>query len=151
MCVALSLACAALGLACARGQHAAPANVADAGIAIAVYDVPDRTGYAVVDDRRWVDLDGESLVLDHVDPRAALPSLVIEVADARLGALEVGACARDRIPSLAAPSASVARAPDATSPSASSASGASSATDTTIGAAASSASDASRSPSCGSR
>jgi hypothetical protein len=96
------LACIALALACARGQLAAPANVADAGIAIAVYRAGDRAGYAVVDDRRWVELDGASLVLDHIDPRAALSSLVIEAVDAQR-ALEVGACTRDRIPSLAAP------------------------------------------------
>lgn len=130
MCVALSLVCAATGLACARGQPAAPANAADAGIAIAVYGVADRAGYAVVDDRRWVDLDGDTLVLDDIDPRAALPSLVIEAADARPAALEVGACTRDRIPSLASPSASGASTPSGASggsgpPSAADATGAS--------------------------
>jgi hypothetical protein len=101
--IALGFACVALGLACMRGELAAPANLADAGIAIAIYRAGDRAGYAVVDDRRWVDVDGDSLVLDHIDPRAALSSLVIEAVDARRGALEVGACTRDRIPGPAAP------------------------------------------------
>jgi hypothetical protein len=100
-------------LACARERRTLPANTADAGIAIAVYALADHASYGVIDDRRWVDVAGPSLVLDHVDPRAALPSLVIEPLGG--AALEIGACARDRIPGLApeADRGPAAREPDA--------------------------------------
>jgi hypothetical protein len=51
---------------------------------ISVYD-----GFALVDDRRIVELDGGGLAVDHVDPGAALASLVIE------SDLAVGACRRE--------------------------------------------------------
>lgn len=85
--------------ACARERRTLPANLADAGVALAVYALADHAPYGVIDDRRWVEVVGPSLVLDHVDPRAALPSLVIEPLGG--AALEIGACARDRIPGLA--------------------------------------------------
>jgi hypothetical protein len=88
-----------LGLACGRGGHggpAAPANAARAGVSIALYAHQGGGAYGVVDDRRWIEVAGEALVLDHVDPGAALSSLVIEPVAG--GALEIGACLRDRIP-----------------------------------------------------
>jgi hypothetical protein len=52
--------------------------------------------YSVVDDRRWVEVSRNELVLEHVDPGAAMASLVIEpLAGAPLA---IGACERDRIP-----------------------------------------------------
>ena len=64
------------------------------GVSIALYR-DGEASYGVVDDRRWVEVTGTTLILDHVDPGAALPSLVIEP----LGATElrVGQCARDHI------------------------------------------------------
>jgi hypothetical protein len=112
----LARCCVALALACTHQRPSTPARTADAGIAIAVYDLADHAPYGVIDDRRWVELAGSVLVLEHVDPRAALPSLVIEALDDphpsdhsfghQRAALEVGACARDRIPgSAVAPAA----------------------------------------------
>jgi hypothetical protein len=92
------LALAAL-FACARERRTMPTNTAGAGIAIAVYALGDHATYAVIDDRRWVEVAGRSLVLEQVDPRAALPSLVIEPLGG--AALDIGACARDRLPGLA--------------------------------------------------
>ncbi len=64
------------------------------GISIALYR-DGETSYAVVDDRRFVETTGTTLVLEHVDPGAALPSLVIE----SLGGdpLAVGQCAREHV------------------------------------------------------
>lgn len=66
------------------------------GLAIAVYDRGDGTSSAVVDDRRWIELPAgaKALVLDDVDPAAALPSLVIEPVGA---ALHIGTCRREEI------------------------------------------------------
>ena len=58
------------------------------GISIAVYD-----HYSVIDERRWIDSDGKTLELAHVDPGAALASLVIEADGVR-----VGRCTRAHIP-----------------------------------------------------
>jgi len=90
------LACGvALAVAGACGRPAGPiAAVAD-GVAIALYARPGSDGYGVVDDRRWVDIAGDHLVVDRIDPGAELPSLVIEPLAG--GALEVGACRRDRL------------------------------------------------------
>jgi len=66
------------------------------GVSIALYDRHDDGAYGLVDDRRWIDVTGGAIVLEHVDPDAALPSLVIEPLDG--GALDVGPCLRDRIP-----------------------------------------------------
>jgi hypothetical protein len=66
-----------------------------AGISIALYDT-----FALVDDRRSVDIGGGALELEHVDPGAALASLVIEPLGGA-HALHIGACTRDALPELA--------------------------------------------------
>lgn len=72
---------AALALVLATGCHPprpVPAEVTPApGITMAFYRTAG-TSYTVVDDRRLVEVRGGVLELDHVDPGAALPSLVIE-------------------------------------------------------------------------
>lgn len=85
---------AGLGFACVGGRGAPVAAVAD-GVAIALYARAGGDGYGVIDDRRWVEVAGDQLVVDRVDPGAALPSFVIEAIAG--GALEVGACRRDRL------------------------------------------------------
>ncbi len=94
---------AVLAVACGHGGPAAPptaANTLREGVSIALYDGHDDGAYAVVDDRRWIDVTGDALVLDlvldHVDPGADLPSLVIDPLAG--GALHVGGCLRDRLP-----------------------------------------------------
>lgn len=64
-----------------------------AGITMAFYQSAGKS-YTVVDDRRFVEVRGGLLLLDHIDPGAALPSLVIEPLGAT--ALTVGQCDRDR-------------------------------------------------------
>jgi len=102
-----SIGLVGLAVACGHGGPAAPptpANTLREGVSIALYDGHDNGAYGVVDDRRWIDVTGGALVLDHlldlvldhVDPGADLPSLVIEPLAG--GALEVGGCLRDRIP-----------------------------------------------------
>ena len=107
-----SFAGAAFGLAvaCSHGGRPTPPSSVRAGISIALYDRQGGGSYGVVDDRRWIEVAGDSLVIDHVDPGAALPSLVIEPLSG--GALEVGTCLRERI--AAAPEPGAAGAPDAT-------------------------------------
>jgi hypothetical protein len=75
---------------------ATPSNTkpADAGISIALYD-RGGDGYGVVDDRRWVDIAGTSMLLANIDPGAELASLVIEPAS---DTLRVGRCRRERMP-----------------------------------------------------
>lgn len=96
--IGLAVACGACGAdrRVAPAAPAAPANTLREGLSIALYDHHGDGAYAVVDDRRWVDVTGDALVLDHVDPGAALSSLVIEPLAG--GALDVGSCLRDRIP-----------------------------------------------------
>src|SRR5690349_7324644 len=84
--VARSLA--AMALACTAARPSAPSRTAEPGLAIAVYAAAGRAPYAVIDDRRWIDLDGDAIELDRVDPRAQLPSLVVEPLAG--GSLEVG-------------------------------------------------------------
>jgi hypothetical protein len=88
---------ALVGCAHRAAVIAAPPRV---GVAIAIYQpTPDAAGYAVVDDRRWIDVAGDrALVIDDVDPSAELASLVVE-ALAGPRALRVGACTRDQLPS----------------------------------------------------
>jgi hypothetical protein len=89
-----ALACAA---ACAAPAAVAPTTAAPAGTSIAIYGVgPD--AYGLVDDRRWVEVDADRLVLDRIDPRAELASLVIEPLGG--GAIAALACARDRLPGV---------------------------------------------------
>lgn len=64
-----------------------------AGITMTFYQGAG-TSYTVVDDRRVVEVRGGVLLLDHIDPGASLPSLVIEPLGET--ALVVGTCDRDR-------------------------------------------------------
>lgn len=80
----------ALVLLGACHPHAPAPAALPAGVTIAVYDA-----FSVVDDRRDVDIDGNVLALDHVDPGAALASLVIE------SDVAVGACHRELAPHAA--------------------------------------------------
>lgn len=84
----------AAGAAC--GSQPVPFNTKppDAGVTIAIY-ASGNDGYAVVDDRRWIDVAGNSVMLANIDPGAELASLVIMPAST---ALRVGSCARERIP-----------------------------------------------------
>jgi hypothetical protein len=96
---AFSIALVALVALVALGAcraHAPPTNVTlpAAGITIAIYNNGLRS-YAIVDDRRWVDVSGPELALANLDPDAELASLVIEPASA---VLRVGTCTRyDRV------------------------------------------------------
>lgn len=87
---------AALALGLLIGcTHAPPVEriaTPPAGISMAFYRA-GTAAFAVVDDRRWVEVRGGQLVLDHIDPGAALPSLVIEPLAGP--ALSVGQCDRD--------------------------------------------------------
>jgi hypothetical protein len=103
---AIAVGAIGAGVACGHAPAAAPANRAREGVSIALYDRAGE-GYAIVDDRRWVEVAGDALELGGVDPRAALPSLVIEPLDGE--ALEIGACTRARLP--VAPPAPAAFAP----------------------------------------
>ena len=76
-------------------RHAAPTEhiaTPPEGIAMAFYRAGTQS-YTVVDDRRSVEVRGGQLLLDHIDPGAALPSLVIEPLSGP--ALSVGQCDRD--------------------------------------------------------
>jgi len=95
------VACAAyLALAACRTPppRVEPIATPAEGIAIMVY-AKGETSYGVVDDRRWIDVTGNSVTLDRIDSGAALPSLVIEPVGA--GDLHVGACMRERIDTTA--------------------------------------------------
>jgi len=76
--------------------HATPKNskAPDAGVSIAIYE-RDGAGYSVVDDRRWIDVAGSSVLLANIDPGADLASLVIEPTNP---ALHIGSCTRERLP-----------------------------------------------------
>jgi hypothetical protein len=60
--------------------HAPAAPPLAAGVSISVYDT-----FSIVDDRRDVEVDGDTVALDQIDPGAALASLRIE-SDLRIGA-----------------------------------------------------------------
>ena len=93
------LVAAAVLVACRAHGPQAPAGVPREGLAIAIYratssspaSADDATagaasspgvdpppGYAVVDDRRWIEIAGDRFELEHVDPGASLAALVIE-------------------------------------------------------------------------
>jgi hypothetical protein len=76
--------------------HATPKNskAPDAGVSIAIYE-RDGAGYSVVDDRRWIDVAGSSVLFANIDPGADLASLVIEPTNR---ALHIGSCTRERLP-----------------------------------------------------
>jgi hypothetical protein len=90
---------AVLGASACRAPSAAPVAAVADGVAIALYARSGSDGYSVVDDRRWVEVTGDHVVLDRVEPAAALPSLVIEPLAG--GALDIGACLRERTASAA--------------------------------------------------
>ncbi len=60
-----------------------PAEVPE-GISITIYDDGER-GYGVVEDRRWVEVTGETIVLDRIERDAALSSVVIEGIESVVG------------------------------------------------------------------
>ena len=79
----MSARCAVVGIALAAGcvRAAHPAAPPAPGVAIAIYG--GASPYAVVDDRRWLELapGATEIALDRVDPDAALASLLIEPLD----------------------------------------------------------------------
>lgn len=83
------------GLSLAACRTPPPVEIAATptpGISIALYQLGDQS-YAVIDDRRMVEVANGSLVLDHLDPGATLPTLVLEPLAG--SAIQVGACSRD--------------------------------------------------------
>jgi hypothetical protein len=88
----------ALLLLAACTAHSTPKNVKppDAGVTISVY-ASEGKGYSVVDDRRWLEINGSSILLANIDPGADLASLQIEPTTSTL---KVGSCTRDRLPDL---------------------------------------------------
>jgi hypothetical protein len=75
--------------ACSASPHAGePARPLAEGITISIYGDSDRS-YGVIDDRRWVTVTDGSIVLDRIDPAAALESLVIEP-------IKIASCVRER-------------------------------------------------------
>jgi hypothetical protein len=99
-------AVAVVAVLAACGHPAAPGAQPTAGVTIAMYS--GGSGYAVVDERRWVELSGDELELDHVDlgvtRGAALASLVIEPLDDPH--LAIDRCARVEVASAAEPAGS---------------------------------------------
>ena len=63
--------------ACSAPHRSAPVGPLTEGIAISIYGAGD-SSYGVIDDRRWVTVTDGSIVLDRIEPAAALESLVIE-------------------------------------------------------------------------
>ncbi len=84
--------------ACAQRDTLASSH-ASAGISIAIYEHTGSggspEGYAIVEDRREVDIAGNELVLSDVDPGAELASLEIVPIG---GHVAIGACSRDGLP-----------------------------------------------------
>ncbi|MBA3461992.1 MAG: hypothetical protein H0T46_18680 [Deltaproteobacteria bacterium] len=76
------------------------------GITMSFYRAGARS-YTVVDDRRTVEVRGGMLLLDHIDPGAALPSLVIEPLGG--STLVVGQCDRDHETHTLAPDDALAK------------------------------------------
>ncbi|MBX3160740.1 MAG: hypothetical protein KF773_32540 [Deltaproteobacteria bacterium] len=67
------------------------------GMSVAIY-ARAGGGWASVDDRRRIEVHGDTILLDRIDPSAPLPSLVIEpLADPR--DLSIRACVRERLES----------------------------------------------------
>ncbi len=90
---------AALVLAACAHRDTLASSHASAGIAIAIYEHPGSDGapegYAIVDDRREVEVAGDELVLSDIDPGAELASLEIVPIG---GHVAIGACTRDQLP-----------------------------------------------------
>jgi hypothetical protein len=96
------LAAAACVAACTRTVPPEVVPPMRPGIAIAIYATDDK-GYAVVDDRRYVELaPGKPVELADIDPTAPLASVMLESPD-----LHIGACHRDRVagPTVTSPDA----------------------------------------------
>jgi hypothetical protein len=93
--IAAALAAAGAGAACGRPR---PQPVPDPpeGIAIAVYAAADRA-FAVIDDRRTIEVTGRRILLDRIERSAALPTLVIEPLGAARGVLRIEQCAREQL------------------------------------------------------
>lgn len=86
---------AASAVACGP-RHAQPIVDPPEGISIAVY-LGAGQGYAVVDDRRTIEVTGRRVLLDRIESSAALATLVIEPLGAARGALAIDQCARERL------------------------------------------------------
>ena len=95
-------------LAACHATPVAPVKTPDPGVSIAMYGTGGGGAFGVVDDRRWIDVTDGQLWLDDIDPGAALPSLVIEALSG--APLQLGACERERMPSLRAAAAATATA-----------------------------------------
>lgn len=96
------IAACGLMLACTPHHTATPSGPASPGISISLYGTTDpATSYGVVDDRRWIELAGNELVLEHVDPGASLASLVIEPLDR--SPFAISRCAREALPDVPPP------------------------------------------------
>jgi hypothetical protein len=77
------VAAGAVVAGCAGRAPMAPVAAVHDGISIALHASPPVAGgpgraYALVDDRRWIEVDGGALVLDRIAADVALESLVIE-------------------------------------------------------------------------
>jgi hypothetical protein len=83
--------------ACTARHPTGPQKPAEAGISISLYSLgTPESSYGVVDDRRWVELTGKQLVLEHIEPGASLASLVIEPLSG--GSLAITRCIREALP-----------------------------------------------------
>jgi hypothetical protein len=88
--LAIAIAC----MGCGTRAAVPPARPITAGISIASY-AQDGGGYSIIDDRRWVDVTGDTLLLANIEPGAALASLVIEPTTS---AVRIGQCGREPLP-----------------------------------------------------
>ncbi|HEX4449986.1 MAG TPA: hypothetical protein VH143_03895 [Kofleriaceae bacterium] len=86
----IPVAVAVAVVACGGATH--PISPATPGVTIAIYG----SAYAIVDERRELHIDGDQLLLDHVELGADLASLWIEPLDASRVAIDH--CARPSLP-----------------------------------------------------
>lgn len=96
--VALGVAAAACGPRAADAPVATPRE----GVSLALH-AHGGTTTGVVDDRRWIRIDGGTLVIDRIDAEAALSSLLIEPLDR--APLRLGTCVRERLTAAPEPTA----------------------------------------------
>jgi hypothetical protein len=104
----VSRAAVVVAAACAAAPAVPPPRATGPAVAITIYGVGEAS-YAVVDERRAPVRDGAALVLEGIDPRAELASLVIEPVGG--APLALGPCLRDRVPGGATVIAAVRCAP----------------------------------------